>query len=124
MGSSNFLRACDRVGRFPTRRSSAQIALPSWLPVQMLIFLCPNHRLGRRGVQTRANRCLSNHKTQYCWRGLSDCTIDNTYLYTVRTVESEVIRYREIVRSNSNDYRDMETNRGVSRPCLRFHTFR
>jgi two-component system nitrogen regulation sensor histidine kinase NtrY len=39
---------------------------------------------------------------------------DDTYLYTIRTVDSEVIRARQIVRTNSNEYQDMESNRSVS----------
>lgn len=39
---------------------------------------------------------------------------DNTYLYTIRLVDPEVIRARQIVRANSDEFRDMESNRAVS----------
>lgn len=39
---------------------------------------------------------------------------DDTYLYTIRLVDPEVIRARQIVRANSDEFRDMESNRGVS----------
>ncbi|MCO6050577.1 PAS domain-containing sensor histidine kinase [Mesorhizobium sp. RP14(2022)] len=36
---------------------------------------------------------------------------DNSYLYTIRTVDPEVIRARQIVTANSNEYRGLENNR-------------
>lgn len=39
---------------------------------------------------------------------------DDTYLYTIRLVDSEVIRARQIVRANYDDYTDMSQNRAVS----------
>ena len=35
----------------------------------------------------------------------------DTYLYTIRIVDPEVIRARQLVRSNAGDYRDLEGNR-------------
>ncbi|MBE7185524.1 MAG: PAS domain-containing sensor histidine kinase [Methylobacterium mesophilicum] len=36
---------------------------------------------------------------------------DNSYLYTIRTVDPEVIRARQIVTANTNEYRGLENNR-------------
>lgn len=36
---------------------------------------------------------------------------DDTYLYTIRTVDPEVIRARQIVRANTDEYRSLEVNR-------------
>ncbi|MGE0499838.1 MAG: ATP-binding protein [Rhizobiaceae bacterium] len=38
--------------------------------------------------------------------------IDNLYLYTLRLVDPEVIRARQIVRANAEEYRGLEANRG------------
>ncbi|HEV2504046.1 MAG TPA: PAS domain-containing sensor histidine kinase [Mesorhizobium sp.] len=40
--------------------------------------------------------------------------IEGLYLYTIRVVDPEVIRAREIVRANTAEYRGLETNRGFS----------
>ena len=37
--------------------------------------------------------------------------IEDAYLYTIRTLDPEVIRARQIVRGNSDEYRDLESNR-------------
>ncbi len=39
--------------------------------------------------------------------------IDDAYLYTIRLVDPEVIRARQIVRANVDDYRDLETSRAT-----------
>lgn len=36
---------------------------------------------------------------------------DDTYLYTIREVDAEVIRARQIVRANTDEYRGLENNR-------------
>src|SRR5690606_16679379 len=37
--------------------------------------------------------------------------IPEAYLYTIRLVDPEVIRARQLVRANASDYRDLEGNR-------------
>ena len=37
--------------------------------------------------------------------------IDDAYLYTIRTVDPEVIRARQIVRANTDEYKSLENNR-------------
>jgi two-component system nitrogen regulation sensor histidine kinase NtrY len=37
--------------------------------------------------------------------------IEDAYLYTIRTLDAEVIRARQIVRANTDEYRDLEANR-------------
>lgn len=37
--------------------------------------------------------------------------IDDAYLYTIRTLDPEVIRARQIVRANTDEYRSLESNR-------------
>jgi len=39
---------------------------------------------------------------------------ENTYLYAIRLVDPQVIRARQIVRANSDEYRGLEANRRVS----------
>ncbi len=39
---------------------------------------------------------------------------ENTYLFTIRLVDPQVIQARQIVRANSDEYRGMEANRGTS----------
>lgn len=38
----------------------------------------------------------------------------DTYLYTIRVVDPEVIRAEQIIKANSDDYRGMEANRSMS----------
>ncbi len=40
--------------------------------------------------------------------------IEGLYLYTIRVVDPEVIKAREIVRANTDEYRGLETNRATS----------
>ena len=40
--------------------------------------------------------------------------IEGLYLYTIRLVDPEVIKAREIVRANTDEYRGLETNRATS----------
>ncbi|TIW14567.1 MAG: PAS domain-containing sensor histidine kinase, partial [Mesorhizobium sp.] len=40
--------------------------------------------------------------------------IEGLYLYTIRLVDPEVIRARQIVRSNTDEYRNLEGNRRTS----------
>ena len=37
--------------------------------------------------------------------------IEGAYLYTIRTLDAEVIRARQIVRANTDEYRNLESNR-------------
>lgn len=39
---------------------------------------------------------------------------EDTYLYTIRLVDPEVIKARQIVRANSDEYKGLEANRGAS----------
>jgi len=43
---------------------------------------------------------------------------DDTYLYTIRDVDAQVIKARQIVRSNADEYGGLEANRGLSQLAL------
>ncbi|TGS94995.1 PAS domain-containing sensor histidine kinase, partial [Mesorhizobium sp. M8A.F.Ca.ET.213.01.1.1] len=40
--------------------------------------------------------------------------IDGLYLYTIRLVDPDVIKARQIVRSNTDEYRNLQDNRRTS----------
>ncbi|TGV66420.1 PAS domain-containing sensor histidine kinase, partial [Mesorhizobium sp. M00.F.Ca.ET.158.01.1.1] len=44
--------------------------------------------------------------------------IEGVYLYTIRLVDPEVIKARQIVRSNTDEYRNLEDNRRTSQVAV------
>ena len=76
---------------------------------------CRNHR---RGGADRGRRQAGADRTaaaQHCRRDREAAgSSTDTYLYTIRLVDPEVIRARQIVRANTDEYRGLEANRRTS----------